>query len=296
MIDTFFIVGSLLLLTLIVSGRYWWIISRVDRADRYLTHDEIGRKVSERVSAVSNFTLDQLKQLSIELQSKMEGVRKEFEQTSSGLPSLKDLFLSEDWRTTYSIARRVHVRASNHYVELREFVSSINQMIMERDSAWKTPANHNEDTNTRGRKVGSVNYSAEYAGAIKALNVTQPTFKMLEEHTGRSASTWNRLFADLAFVAALKKELHKRQSRKYSRTPESVDFWRRAEKHVDSIIDEKFARSARSKEVRYDDGRKMPRAPNSPQTDDPEIDDVIDEDTARNFGIKQGPGSQEYEQ
>lgn len=86
-----------------------------------------------------------------------------------------------------------------------------------------------------------------YCESILALKMVSPTLEMLEEQSGLSASTWSRLFSDPVWLFSLKKELKKRQSRKFSKKPETKAFWESAEARIDDVVNDSYARKTKGR-------------------------------------------------
>jgi len=124
----------------------------------------------------------------------------------------------------------------------------------------------------RSTKSTGDTYILRYIDTVKKLNFSEPTFKELEEATGVSVSTWRRRFKDVPWMAALLGELRKRQSQKYSKTPEAKELMEYAASFIENKI--RSPQSSRGP-------TKNPSKPNSKSNPLADLTEVIDEEEQR---------------
>lgn len=137
------------------------------------------------------------------------------------------------------------------------------------------------------KKTSSLDYVLVYIEAIKTLKIVTPSLKELERVSGVSDSTWSRLFQDPVFYKRIKEALKKRQSTKYSKKDETKRFWETAEISIDSIISDFLGKMQRGKEIEYLPDRKIRGTQIRPDNIDPEIADIMYEDSENNYGGKE---------
>ena len=125
-------------------------------------------------------------------------------------------------------------------------------------------------------------YAKLYVNAL--VKMVTPSPKDLEEATGVPASKWRTLLLDPIYVGSLKKELHKRQSKKYSKVPETKTKWQVAEAYVDTLVDKIMKRKI--KQLHFNEGQKIKGTQSRPDGIDPDVGEVIDEEMERDYGQK----------
>lgn len=125
---------------------------------------------------------------------------------------------------------------------------------------------------------------ANYVEVIRSGKGVTPTANDLEEATGWPAARWRNQFLDPIFVSQLKEALHKRQSRKYSKRPETKKKWQVAEAYVDTLVDKILKRKTKQLHLNKDQGIKGTQS--RPDEIDDDVADVMAEDMERGYGRK----------
>ena len=137
-----------------------------------------------------------------------------------------------------------------------------------------------EKTEGRAEKVKEKMSAHElYIEAIKKLKTSEPSFKDLEDVTGISPSTWQRRFSDLPWLVGLQKELHKRQSYKFSKKPAAKQLMEYAEAYILEKIDPKrFKEWKKDRDKPPNEDVTTNKSQSDPYAD---LDDAIDEEQRR---------------
>lgn len=149
------------------------------------------------------------------------------------------------------------------------------EKIKEFDRTLSSPPEAGKESNRTDISERSF-YIRQYLDAVKELRRTKPTLRELNEYSKRSTKTWSFRLRDKYFLIDLRKAVLDRQSKKYSKTDESKNFWIEALAAVDDWIAKSIIRKdplSRKANLRYDDNKRV---------DDPyaDINDAIDEDTS----------------
>jgi sulfur relay (sulfurtransferase) DsrC/TusE family protein len=135
-----FLIGFMLLtlLALLLISPFYFYVLWVKRKSRFIKREELKNKTASKILDLNNYSLDELIELSSQLQSRLESSKIRFEESKIGGAFTLINRMSADTGAYIRYQRDLltYADAYNEYMELHEYHIAVNRLIRAHQERW----------------------------------------------------------------------------------------------------------------------------------------------------------------